>query len=73
MFTPFMNVRINGGTLSDKGGSFCLGCITSLVLYPFTKLFKILRFFLHFKSFIQTFYYWLYKSYVIYRPNAIER
>ena len=70
MFTPFMKYPNQRRHFIGKGGSFCLGCITSLLLYPFTKLFKILRFFLHFKSFIQTFYYWVYKSYILHEVQT---
>ena len=71
MFAPFMKYPNQRRHFIGKGGSFCLGCITSLVLYPFTKLFKILRFFLHFKSFIQTFYYWVYKSYILHEVQTL--
>lgn len=70
MLQPFMKYPNQRRHFIGKGGSFCLGCITSLVLYPFTKLFKILRFFLHFKSFIQTFYYWVYKSYILHEVQT---
>ena len=70
MLQPFMKYPNQRRHFIGKGGSFCLGCITSLLLYPFTKFFKILRFFLHFKSFIQTFYYWVYKSYVIHQVQT---
>ena len=73
MFAPFMKYPNQRRHFIGKGGSFCLGCITSLILYPFTKLFKILRFFLNFKSFIKTFYYWLYKSYILHQAQTILR
>ena len=71
MLHPLMKYPKQRRHFIGKGGNFCLGCLTSLVLYPFTKLFKILRFFLHFKSFIQTFYYWLYKSYILHQIQTI--
>ena len=71
MFAPFMKYPEQRRHFIGKGGSFCLGCITSLLLYPLTKLFKILRFFLNFKSFIKTFYYWLYKSYMLHEAQTI--
>ena len=71
MFAPFMKYPNQRRHFIGKGGSFCLGCITSLILYPFTKLFKILRFFLNFKSFIKTFYYWLYKSYILHQAQTL--
>ena len=70
MFAPFMKHPNQRRHFIGRGGNFCLGCITSLLLYPFTKLFKILRFFLHFKSFIKTFYYWVYKSYVLHQVQT---
>ena len=69
MLAPFMKHPDQRRHFIGKGGSFCLGCITSLLLYPFTKLFKILKFFLNFKSFVQTFYYWLYKSYILHEAQ----
>ena len=48
MIAPFMKYPDQRRHFIGKGGSFCLGCITSLLLYPLTKLFKILRFFLNF-------------------------
>tara|TARA_B100001093_G_C26662367_1_gene942430 strand:- start:451 stop:1032 length:582 start_codon:yes stop_codon:yes gene_type:complete len=71
MFAPFMKYPEQRRHFIGKGGSFCLGCITSLLLYPLTKLFRILRFFLNFKGFIKTFYYWLYKSYVLHEAQTI--
>ena len=71
MLEPFMKYPDQRRHFIGKGGNFCLGCITSLILYPFTKLFKILRFFLYFNSFIQTFYYWLYKSYILYEAQTV--
>ena len=71
MLAPFMKHPDQRRHFVGKGGSFCLGCITSLLLYPFTKLFTILKFFLNFKSFVQTFYYWLYKSYVLHEAQTI--
>ena len=71
MLSPFMKHPDQRRHFIGKGGSFCLGCITSLILYPFTKIFKILKFFLNFKSFVQTFYYWLYKSYILHQIQAI--
>ena len=71
MFAPFMKYPEQRRHFIGKGGNFCLGCITSLLLYPLTKLFKILRFFLNFKGFIKTFYYWLYKSYILHEAQTI--
>lgn len=71
MIAPFMKHPDQRRHFIGKGGSFCLGCITSLLLYPLTKLFKILRFFLNFKSFIKTFYYWLYKSYILHEAQNL--
>lgn len=71
MLAPFMKHPDQRRHFIGKGGSFCLGCITSLLLYPFTKIFRILKFFLNFKSFVQTFYYWLYKSYVLHEAQTI--
>lgn len=71
MLSPFMKHLDQRRHFIGKGGSFCLGCITSLILYPFTKIFKILKFFLNFKSFVQTFYYWLYKGYILHQIQAI--
>lgn len=71
MLDPFMKYPEQRRHFIGQGGNFCLGCITSLLLYPITKLFRILRFFLHFKSFIKTFYYWLYKSYILHEAHTI--
>ena len=71
MFAPFMRYPEQRRHFIGQGGNFCLGCITSLFLYPITKLFRILRFFLSFKSFVKTFYYWLYKSYVLHEAQTI--
>lgn len=71
MFAPFMKYPDQRRHFIGQGGNFCLGCITSLLLYPFTKLFRILRFFLNFKSFIKTFYYWFYKSYILHEAQTI--
>ena len=70
MFAPFMKYPDQRRHFIGQGGNFCLGCITSLLLYPFTKLFRILRFFLNFKSFIKTFYYWFYKSYILHEAQT---
>ena len=71
MFAPFMKYPEQRRHFIGQGGNFCLGCITSLLLYPLTKLFRILRFFLNFKSFIKTFYYWLYKSYILHQAQTV--
>ena len=49
--------------------NFCLGCLFGLLLYPIIKLVKIIRFFVHFKRFIHTFYFWFYKGYLIYKVH----
>ena len=69
MLEPIMKYPEHGRHFVGKGGCFCLGCITGVLLYPFTKLFKILGFFLNFKKFIRTFYYWLYKSYILHQAQ----
>ena len=53
MFAPFMKYPNQRRHFIGKGGSFCLGCITSLLLYPLTKLFKILRFFVYLQLYVK--------------------
>ena len=47
--------------------NFCLGCIWGLIMYPILKLVKIFRFFIKFKRFIYTFYFWFFKGYLIFK------
>ena len=49
--------------------NFCLGCIWGLIMYPILKLVKIIRFFIKFKRFIYTFYFWFFKGYLIFKVH----
>lgn len=70
LLTPLMKHPQQRRHFIGKGGNFCLGCITSLLLYPFVKLIKILRFFLQFNTFIKTFFYWYYKGYIVHQAQS---
>ncbi len=50
-------------------GNFCLGCLWGILMYPLLKLIKVIRFFVQFKRFIQTFFYWFYKGYIIHKAH----
>lgn len=69
LFEPLMKFPSQRRHFVGKGGSFCLGCITSLLLYPITKLFKIIKFFLQFKDFVKTFAYWYCKGFIVYQAQ----
>lgn len=69
MFEPLVKYPSQRRHFIGKGGSFCLGCLTSLLLYPITKFLRIARFFLQFNSFIKTFFYWFYKGYIVYQAQ----
>jgi len=69
MFQPLFKHPTQRRHFVGKGGNFCLGCVTSLVMYPITKLLKIVKFFLQFNTFIKTFFYWFYKSYILYQAQ----
>ncbi len=70
LFTPLMKHPNQRRHFIGKGGNFCLGCITSLLLYPFVKLIRILRFFLQFNTFVKTFFYWYYKGYIVHQAQS---
>jgi hypothetical protein len=52
---------------ATKNDSFCLGCIGSLfsgIFFFILKPLRIIRLFFRFNTYIKTFQYWLYKSYI---------
>ena len=65
MFTPLMLDQSQTRHFIGRGGNFCLGCIWSIITYPVMKLIKLIKVIVRFQSYVQTFYYWYYKGYLV--------
>ena len=64
LFVPLVKEPYQARWFIQKDDSFCLGCLASIVLYPFFKIFKIAKFIFQFKSYMSTFQYWFYKAHL---------
>ena len=63
MFNPMVPKR-QARHFVKTGDSYCLGCLVSIVLWPFLKLVRVFRFIFKFKSYVDTFQYWFYKAHI---------
>ena len=71
MFTPLLLDPTQSKHFIGRGGNFCLGCIWSIIIYPFMKLVKLAKIIVRFQSYIQSFYYWYYKGYLVLRAHEL--
>lgn len=65
LFTPLMHAPDQTRHFSGRGGNFCLGCLWSIILYPVLKILKLIKFVVRFQRYVQNFYYWYYKGYLV--------
>ena len=71
MFSPLVLDPAQTKHFIGRGGNFCLGCIWSIIIYPFMKLIKLAKIVLRFQSYVQSFYYWYYKGYLVVRAHEL--